>query len=543
MEQSFSSDSVDVKALLKKALLNQASKEEIEILNSYPNQEELFEMQQDLIENDQDIKRIVDAQQQVQFQQEELEIQRLMKQNFTYMGAINKIKENQVTPQILQSGGKKILHFTDTEVNAKELRGRLENLLAQEGVNPKALLNGEKLPENMVLVHTGDLGPDLFDTKEFRMRAFSPDIVADQGRLEGEQREEFIALYKEMMDESGLTQEILDRSPRDQNEQQILQRFNFLLLGHIDPEFKTQEELEEFKEKRAKLHSHLEDAIQNHSMYHLQEHKKVYEQYGFDESNFIILSGNHDVPKNVEEVFSDSYIKEGETKNVRGISFNRPLGTATGNIYGPSLGRDIMGSNELIEQIPQMRYETQAFSELRDYVRYDLGFEYFDDKHIDELIKRSVMKTQLGIASTDLKALNDRIESEVRDEIKNRLDKIESTLDRDADIYLGHGDVTHPQYAGLEEIHLRKLLDDTDSIYLGGHQHGETTSRYNNSTYINPGASAQYNSGSVLLDSQNSLVAAKSFSINPQTQQFENNFRYKTEIASQSVNEGGGAAG
>ena len=494
------------------------------------------------------VNQVVNEYQQRAYEQQAQQTQQLKNQidslryqgNFTEQAAFSKLRADNEEAQILASGGKKILHITDTESRAEGLEQRLLKMFQDEGVIQQVLQEG-KLPDDMVLVHTGDIGPDFFDLQEYRFKAFLPEILADkQGRLEGEDREEFISLYKEMMEEAGVTEELFTLGLKSEQDQQLFQRFQAMLYGMMDPQFKTQEELEEFRKKRAKLHSHLEKAILNHAEHNLEEAKKVFDKYGLNSDNTIIISGNHDVPHLVEEKFGGMYLSEGESRSVGGIKFNRPLGTATGSIYGPHVGRDFMGSNELTEQIPQLRYETDAFQELREFVK-DNGFGHFDDQYIDSLIKTSVQKSQMGIISGKLTDFDKRIQEEVQFKIQNRLSRLESTLDHDADVYLGHGDVTHPQFAGLEETRLRQLLASKGKegkVYLGGHIHNETTNNMNDMYYVNPGAAQNFSNGSVLLDSGNKFLAAKSHAIN-QAQQNELFYRPKQEIAAQRVNEGG----
>ena len=483
--------------------------------------------------------KLVQKQEQERIEQlrNQIDTLRLGSSQLSESGAYSKIRADQAQNMILNSDGKRILHFTDTEVEADQLEGRLAKLLNDEGVLSYVQEHG-RLPDNTVLVHTGDIGPDLFNQMKYRTQAFLANTLIEEGELVGEEAQEFKQLYHEMMDQAGVTEEMLIRGIKTQEEQQALQQFIQLLYGFTDPMFKSTDEIKEFRKKRDKLHSHLEKAIVNHSRRNMKEIKQVFEKYGLNEDNFVIISGNHDVPHIVRDTFKGSYLKQGETREVGGIKFNRPLGSATGSVYGPLLARDIMGSNEVIEQIPQMRYNSQPFVELKQYVQEELGFNHLSDSQIDELIKFSVRKAQFGFPSGKLKEVNERIEEDVKFQIKQRLDRIPQNLDNNADVYLGHGDVTHPLNAGLEEAYLRQLLDgksEQGKFYMGGHQHAKTTNRTNGMVYINPGASRDsYAHGVVFLNRDNSLHSVKSASI-MQNNEFNIEYMDKREIASQSV--------
>ena len=534
-------DDSNLSSLVKKIVLNQASDDErVKFEEEAQRSPELIQsIYQELMRSDEEIQRAIEEQQKqqlqsVQEQQAKIDALRLQ-QNFSEQGAFSKIRADNEEQLHLANGGKKILHLTDTEVEAEDLEGRLVNLLSSEG----AFNSDGSINENVVLVHTGDIGPDLINMQKYRFQAFLPENIAKEGELQGEQREEFISLYKELMDEAGISEELFLKGPKSQQEQQLFQQFNAMLRGFMDPQFKTSEELEEFRKKRERLHSHLEDAILNHSKRNLKEIRGVYDKYGLDESNSVIISGNHDIPYQVQEEFSGMYLAEGETREVGGIKFNRPLGSATGNVYGPSLGRDFMGSNELIEQIPQMRYESQPFQDLKRELE-GLGFSNFDDKDIDELIQRSVQKSQMGLTGSYLVDVNKEIEAEVKDEISSRLNRIDSALDKDADVFLGHGDLTHPEHAGLEETYLRRQLNDLGlqgKFYMGGHIHQETTNKTNGMFYINPGSSRDAMAhGVTYIDSQNRILATKSQKIN-QNMQVDVNYRTRNEIVGSNFEE------
>ncbi|MCH8519457.1 MAG: hypothetical protein LAT82_01750 [Nanoarchaeota archaeon] len=509
----------EVESILEKQFDNSLTQEDyqrFQILASQ-NPQLVEKTQRDFMQREDVQEKIRKIQEQEQQRIEQLRSQidtlRLGSSQLSESGAYSKIRADQVESQLLNSGGKRILHFTDTEVEADQLEGRLAKLLHDEGVLGYVQENG-RLPENTVLVHTGDIGPDLFNQMKYRTQAFLADTVIKEGELTGEDAQEFKQLYHEMMDQAGVTEEMLIRGIKTQEDQQALQQFIQLLYGFTDPMFKTSDDIKEFRKKRDKLHSHLEKAIINHSKRNMGEIKEVFDKYGLNDENFVIISGNHDVPHVVQDTFGNSYLSEGETREVGGIKFNRPLGSATGSVYGPLLARDIMGSNELIEQIPQMRYNSEPFRELKQYVQQELGFDHLNDSQIDDLIKFSVRKSQFGFPSGELKHVNDRIEEDVKAQIQQRLQRIPQTLDNNAHVYLGHGDVTHPQHAGLEETYLRQLLDgkgDDGKFYLGGHQHGETTNQTNRMTYINPGASRDsYAHGVVYVNSDNSLHSLKS---------------------------------
>lgn len=457
-------------------------------------------------------------------------------QGLTKEGAYAKLRADSREQEFKSQGGKKILHFTDTEVEARDLEGRLQKILSDEGVLDYVVQNGT-LPEDTMLVHTGDIGPDLFNQQKYRTQAFLADTIIKEGELEGEQADEFKQLYHDLMDEVGVTEEMLVSGPKTQEDQQLLSQFIQMLYGAMDPQFKSKEEIKEFRKKRDKLHSHLEDAIVNHAQRNLREIKEVFDKYGLNSENFVIIGGNHDVPSVVEKTFKDSYMSEGETREVRGIKFNRPLGTATGSVYGPHLGREIMGSNELVEQIPQLRYNSQSMQELKEYV-HSMGFDHFDEKGIDQLIKTSAMKARIGISAGKLKDMNEEIEREVQQKIQQRLEQIPKTIDHNADVYIGHGDVTHPEHAGLEERYVSQLLEGKGAegkFYLGGHEHGMTTNRTNNMVYINPGASRDnYAHGAVFIDSNNKFQGLKRASITPNSE-MDLMYRDPNEIASQSV--------
>ncbi|MFP4402558.1 MAG: hypothetical protein ACLFPL_05000 [Candidatus Nanoarchaeia archaeon] len=537
---------------LEKSLEEDISEEEYEqiqdLASNHPQvaakvQEE-FNKREDVQEKLKERQEQQQQQQQEQVQQlrHQIDLLRLGDNQLTETGAYSKLRADREEAEFLSQGGKKILHFTDTEVEARDLEHRLQKLLHDEGVLQHVMENGS-LPDNTLLVHTGDIGPDLFNTQKHRYRAFLPDIVIEEGELSGENAQEFKHLYHEFMDEAGLTEEVLISGPKTQEEQQALQQFINLLYGHVDPNFKTQEEIKDFQAKRAKLHSHLEDAIENHAQRNMQEIKQVFDKYGLDSSNFVIVSGNHDVPHVVENTFQDSYLKQGETREVKGVKFNRPLGGATGSIYGPMLARNLMGSTELTEQIPQMRIHSESFNELYDYVTQDLGFDHISRQEADRLIKMSIRKAQVGLPTGDLKQINERIENEVQHQIRQRLQKIPQSLDESADVYLGHGDITHPQHAGVEEVYLSKLLDGKGregKFYMGGHEHGETTNQLNGMLYLNPGASRDsYAHAAVYVDNSNRFLAQKRSAITPD-QKTDLMYRKKGEIASQSVQRQGG---
>lgn len=457
-------------------------------------------------------------------------------QGLTEEGAYAKLRADSREQEFKSKGGKKILHFTDTEVEAKDLEGRLQKMLHDEGVLDYVIQNGT-LPDDTMLVHTGDIGPDLFNQQKYRTQAFLADTLIKEGDLEGEQADEFKQLYHDLMDEAGITEEMLISGPKTQEDQQLLSQFVQMLYGLMDPQFKSKDEIKEFRKKRDKLHSHLEDAIINHAQRNMGEIKEVFDKYGLNSDNFVIIGGNHDVPAVVEETFKDSYMSEGETREVRGVKFNRPLGTATGSNYGPHLARGIMGSNELVEQIPQLRYNSQPIQELKEYV-HSMGFNHLDEKGIDQLIKTSAMKARIGLPAGRLKDMNEEIEREVQQKIRQRLEQIPKTIDHNADVYIGHGDVTHPEHAGLEERYVSQLLEGKGAegkFYLGGHQHGETTNRTNGMVYINPGASRDsYAHGAVFIDDKNKLQGLKRASITPNSQ-MDLMYRDPNEIASQSV--------
>ncbi|MFT4244520.1 MAG: hypothetical protein ACMXYB_03650 [Candidatus Woesearchaeota archaeon] len=506
------------------------------------NEEEMLKVQQFQELYPQKSQKIIQrGQEEVQKQilnQRREQVELLRANNFTEQGAISKLRAQETSNDIFSRGGKKILHITDTESKAQDLESRLLKLFQDENVLEHVEKFGT-IPENTILVHTGDIGPDLFDIQEHRFRAFLPSTLIKEGELKGESAEEFESLYRELMDEVGVSDEFFIQGIKTQEDQQILQQFQMLLYGSFEPPFKTKEELEEFRKKRGKLHKHLEDAIKNHSRRNLEEIKQIFDKYGLNEENFVIISGNHDIPYQVQEIFSDSYLKEGETRSLRGIKINRPLAAATGSVYGPILGRDFMGSNELIEQIPQMRYNSQPFQELKQYVQEELGFSHINNRQIDDLIKYSVRKAQFGFAPGRLKEINDEIEHEVQRVIKTRLERIPQNIDNNADVFIGHGDPTHPMHAGLEETYLRKQLDNKGlegKMYLGGHIHEETTNQTNGTPYINPGASKAYNAGSVLVSSDNKFIAATTHKIAP-TQEYDTHFRLKQEIAGQRIND------
>lgn len=469
-------------------------------------------------------KQQVDAQN-AQFDAQRRDIEREQFQTGKSMEEIiqeRNFKEAETT--LRAQGGKKLLHITDSEVEAQDLEQRLQAL---------HLKGRQSIDKDEIMVHTGDLTPDLFNLKKNRLQAYLPEVIAAEGELTKEETEEFRELYQTILKESGITEEEL-KSGKVQN-QQGLQAFQMLLYGHMEPRFKSKGELEEYRGKKKSLDKILKKAIKNHAKRNYTQIKQVYEKYGLTPENTVIIGGNHDVPEVMREILGEYMVDEGKTKEVRGVKFGLPLDKATGAVYGPAF-QDVMGYNELTEDLPTIRYNTEAFSDLKSYL-VDNGFDSYSDQHLDQLIKTSVSKRQFGLGSSHLENYNHIIEAQVQDKVIERLEKLEENIPYDADILLGHGDITHAEHAGLEETRLRQLLKNKGVTYIGGHQHGNTTNKQDENLFINPGATADFKSGQYLLNQNNEFEQALFSDINQMTGGLSYRSMNKNEIPAMTSGE------
>jgi Icc-related predicted phosphoesterase len=412
----------------------------------------------------------------------------------------NRFRFNETTSQFAQSGGKRIIHITDTESSPDDL----EKIIAMN------LQEAGGLSKNDIVVHTGDLLQDFIDFKNMHhgLQGFRAKRIVEEGNLEEKIANEFSNAYEYLLEKNGIADyQLLE----GQISEQLVQGLQRLYFG-VNPHFLTKEEQQEYNEKYETFKKHLTTAIKNNAKEQYEKHKNIFKEKGLNSENLILLPGNHDVPEIMQEVLSEYMAPTGKAFEKKGVKFASPLSGSTGAHLGPEFG-DVFGYTDYREKLEKAKYNTPAFQELLEHMKSH-GIDFVDEKHLSQLIMMSQQRSAQGIGQGELaKYFDDRIKPQLDSSIDNMRGQIVNSIPENVDFFLFHGMPNHPSYAGIEENAAYKAIDKKGGNILHGHIHGKTTHRMGNSMLLNQG-DGKANFGIYHLNDKNNIEDILSRTVN-----------------------------
>ncbi len=383
----------------------------------------------------------------------------------------------------------KIIHITDTHSD----HGTLENIL------DRTLSESEFNPSKDVVVHTGDLLEDFLDIND--IAKFSSKWIVDKGKLNTEESNLFKNSYSKFLNYLGINERDIDNLSIDKNEMESL---IYSLYGLSNPNFLTNDELEDFNKHRSNVMNLIKQGIKNHAREGYSNIKEVLKRYNLTPDNFVLVAGNHDIPEVMSEVLGEYLINEGTVKELKGVRFGNALNGSNGPVMGPMFG-DVYGLKDGLNN-SKIKYNTESFKSLLNYL-HDRGFTYIDEVKLDQLTQESKKSVKMGIGRGDLSNYFERrIFPEIDHTIsKNAKYSIDNLKKNRVDVYLGHGDIGRDDRTGLEEKKFKEFLKGSNAIYLHGHEHANTTRHQEGINLINSGSSLNGNYGVYSLDKNNKI--------------------------------------
>ncbi len=448
------------------------------------------------------------------------------------------------TQRVIGSGGKKVIHLTDSEVPAEDLERLILMSIAQDNEVNKGVLSPE-IDKNTILVHTGDLMPDFIDKSRNGLESFLPEFMADRGELKGKDREEFMNEYKTFLDYVGIDE---DDIKKGQVGEEGLKQMQALLFGYSEPHFLTKDEKKKFQQNAKNLQKYLKKAIKNHASREYKKVKEVLDKVGLTPENLVMVGGNHDVPEIMQEILGEYMISPGEVKDMGGLRVGNVLSGSTGAHMGPHYG-DIFGYTDVKEQLSQITQGTKTFQDFKSEM-YGLGFDDLSDDHLERLIMNSKQRMAQNIGSGDLaKYFMKYNKPEVDQTISERMGQIPTKIPENVDMLIGHGDPSHPQFSGFEERALHNLLLERGIPYIHGHMHGNTThgegknvsgiGKSGSALYLNPGSAKAGSFGYHLFDKDSKFSGT--FSIGRDSEgEHKYEFLLPEQISIRKSDKGGG---
>lgn len=401
-----------------------------------------------------------------------------------------RFKFHKNTASFAQSGGKRIIHISDTHSNPDDLE-KIINMNLQEAGG---------LGENDILVHTGDLLNDFIDFKLSNgLQGFRGKRIIQEGRLGNKASDEFLNAYEYILEKHGISDmQLIEGQPTEQ----LMQGLQGVYFG-IKPHFLTREEISKYEEQYDLFKKHLTTAIQNNAQEQYDEYKKVFEKKGLNPDNLILLPGNHDVPSVMEDVFKDYMAPVGKVFEKKGVKFASPLSGSTGAHLGEDFD-DVFGYTDYKEKLEKVKRHTPAFQELLKYLS-DCGVNFIDEKHLSHLISMSQQRLSQGISKGGLvQYFESRIKPQFDNSVSEKIGQVVTKVPDNVDFYLFHGMPNHPSYSGIEENAAYKQIDKKGGAILHGHIHGKTTHRMGKSMLLNQGHGTQ-NYGIYHLNQKNKI--------------------------------------
>jgi predicted phosphodiesterase len=386
---------------------------------------------------------------------------------------------------------KNIIHITDTHVSSENLEMIIKSVLMENGL--------DKLDENTILVHTGDIIDDSFTTLE----DLSYENIVKKANLNDKEKEEFKKIYVNFFNYLGLDPDNLKEIKSQKDLEQVFNLINMTSKADYPLNYLVFEsDKKKYLEIKNKFYDYFKKAIINDSKIKYKEFKTIIEKYGANSENTIIVGGNHDVLISMDEILGEYMIND--FKEVSGIKFYNPFHGSTGmfQFMTPEFS-EFIGFKDVSSSIDALRYFKDK---IKTYEEYKKGFEklglfYSDSELINSFESAIVNYENEGINSKIYNYFKEVIEPEIMTKIGN--ERYKDDLIEKADIILTHGSSSPKnKYRGMIESKFFEnyLSKYNDKVILHGHLHENTTHNYEGLKYINPGSSMLGNYGSYLFN-------------------------------------------
>lgn len=398
---------------------------------------------------------------------------------------IPKYQFEQLSEQHKAKGGKRLIHFTDTEASPDDFKSLLmQNLMTAGVFDPQTKKVTKEFKDSDIIVHTGDLLQDFIDFKTMHhgLQGFLSSRIIDEGGLEGKIAEEFEEAYKKLLAVNGISEQQLREGNVNQQTLQGLQQLYFGMM----PQSLSEYERNAYQTNLNTFKKHFKTAIKNDARKKYQEYKKILEEHGITPEDLVLIEGNHDVPEVMREVLSEYMPAPGSVTERKGVKFANPLSGSTGQHLGPEF-IDTFGYTDIRERMENLKQESQGFQELQQYLR-ERNIHYTDNQ-LSQLMAISQQRSAHGLGTGELEQYFERrIQPEIDMTINDKKGQLIDKIPRDVDFYLMHGMPDHPQFAGFEESAALKQIENIGGgNIIHGHIHGKTTHRRGNSTLLNYG--------------------------------------------------------
>lgn len=394
-------------------------------------------------------------------------------------------------------------HITDIHNSSKNFEQILiGNLYKSDHLeydeNGKIVLGNQKfkLKDGVSIAITGDVGTDFFDQQNHGLEAFLTDTIVDKGGYNDSDAAELKELYLGLMHMAGLDEEMIrTMSPEAFGEGGAFQKFHTYLFGMQEPGFLTDDEKEEFLEKRKRLHELLTQGMEHHGRKEYSEIRGVLEKFDIDSNRAVFVSGNHDQPRIMEEELGSYMLKPGQVRNVGGLKYGNMVDSANGNFTGGPHFNNVFGYAGLREELESVEHNSDAFKAVKNELT-NVGIK-MSDREISRYMDVSMQKAAMGIgtgAAADYKI--NKIKPLLEEHVKQRTLSLKNYIPKGADVILQHSMIDHPQDAGIEERVAHELIakELPGAIVLHGHEHAPTPHRKDNVYHLNPGSAASGNS-------------------------------------------------
>ncbi len=424
--------------------------------------------------------------------------------------------------RLIKNGGRKVIHFTDPHLDYEDLETRIGEVTRFQNFDPQKDL----------FVSTGDLLPDLIDMKD-GLEAFNGKRIAYEGGFSDEEEKEFLRHYELFLNYAGMSHQDIESggSTLGLGAQEILQRFQSYFMLMDEPHHLTGEELKKFRETREEVHQYLSKAIHGHARKGYEKIKEMFDKYGITSDNALLVAGNHDVEAEMNEILGDYMVEPGTIKEVQGLRAGNLMSGSAGEALGFHLSKDLGWKD--VRKDPRTWYQSEGFQKLKQHV-HDSGLDHIDDFQLKQLIEHAKAKQSLGIADSALaKYFATNIKPDIDHTISSARDAIPQINPSEVDLFIGHGNPTHLQYAGAEERQVHDLIRGSNKPYLYGHIHQNDSKRQDGVTYLNPGTAQNYGHGVYAFDNNKTLQEIAFAEANPLTKSIDYRLTKPKDLSSE----------
>jgi hypothetical protein len=402
--------------------------------------------------------------------------------------------------KVLEKGGKRIIHITDSHADKRGLEAIIKNALGVHGL--------EKLDENSILVHTGDIVGEVFETID----DFKSEKLAKKAQLEETEFQDFKGHYEIFLKGIGLSENLINQVSMNSSNSEIYGQVFRTLSSALDLEEPLKEgsvDKEEFKKAREKIIGVYRRALLNDSTQKYRDFKEVIEKYGANPNNTIVIGGNHDVLKSLETVLADYVPSPNQVKEVGGLKFVNPVVGSSGRMLA-KVFTDIMGSKDIskynFEEVrDHFQHKTKSYQTLVSRMK-ELD-EDFNERSLELAYKIAIQKENMGENSFIVEYFNQRVFPEIDHLSMREVEEKYSDIPKGADFYIMHGSGSKEvKFRGLAEDYVHKKLSEMGGAkIIHGHIH-KPNSHYNEGNlYINPGASQDGNFGTLFVNNDGDI--------------------------------------